>query len=98
MKITAHDRLARVHKGFQPADAYGRIARLIRRFWRSGPSLCTPHAPPPYAARAQRPGSSRNRLHPTLDSALVEPSRGYFPRAVFFFGFGFLVLPVLPGA
>jgi hypothetical protein len=25
-------------------------------------------------------------------------SRGYFPRAVFFFGFGFLVLPVLPGA
>ena len=23
-------------------------------------------------------------------------SRGYFPRAVFFFGFGFLVLPVLP--
>jgi len=27
----------------------------------------------------------------------VDPSRGYFPRAVFFFGFGFLVLPVLPG-
>src|SRR5207302_6856125 len=26
----------------------------------------------------------------------VDPSRGYFPRAVFFFGF--LVLPVLPGA
>jgi hypothetical protein len=25
-------------------------------------------------------------------------SRGYFPRAVFFFGFGFLVFPVLPGA
>jgi hypothetical protein len=25
-------------------------------------------------------------------------SRGYFPRAVFFCGFGFLVLPVLPGA
>ncbi len=25
-------------------------------------------------------------------------SCGYFPRAVFFFGFGFLVLPVLPGA
>src|SRR6266542_2627278 len=25
-------------------------------------------------------------------------SRGYFPRAVFFFGFGFLVLPVLAGA
>src|SRR6266540_1121 len=30
--------------------------------------------------------------------ALGRPSRGYFPRAVFFFGFGFLVLPVLPGA
>ena len=28
----------------------------------------------------------------------VNPSRGYFPRAVFFFGFGFFVLPVLPGA
>jgi len=25
-------------------------------------------------------------------------SRGYFPRAVFFFGLGFLVLPVLAGA
>ena len=27
----------------------------------------------------------------------VDPSRGYFPRAVFFFGLGFLVLPVLAG-
>src|SRR6266540_996463 len=32
------------------------------------------------------------------DSALDDPSRGYFPRAVFFFGFGLLVLPVLAGA
>src|SRR6266511_6121951 len=30
--------------------------------------------------------------------ALGRPSRGYFPRAVFFFGFGLLVLPVLAGA
>src|SRR5438477_8656430 len=28
----------------------------------------------------------------------VDLRRGYFPRAVFFFGFGFLVLPVLAGA
>ncbi len=35
----------------------------------------------------------------TLDSDVrADASRCYFPRAVFFFGFGFLVLPVLPGA
>jgi hypothetical protein len=35
---------------------------------------------------------------PYAGSGCVDPSRGYFPRAVFFFGFGLLVLPVLPGA
>src|SRR5207247_9063237 len=31
-------------------------------------------------------------------SAPGRRSRGYFPRSVFFFGFGFLVFPVLPEA
>jgi hypothetical protein len=37
-------------------------------------------------------------LHRALTRRSGDPSRGYFPRAVFFFGFGFLILPVLPGA
>jgi hypothetical protein len=32
------------------------------------------------------------------NSLPVDFGRGYFPRAVFFFGFGLLVLPDLPGA
>jgi hypothetical protein len=37
-------------------------------------------------------------LKPLAATRSADPSRGYFPRAVFFFGFGFPVLPVLPGA
>jgi CspA family cold shock protein len=50
--------------------------------------------------RVQRPAySSADSGHPTLGTRRSgEPSRGYFPRAVFFFGLGFLVLPVLPCA
>jgi hypothetical protein len=52
-----------------------------------------------HATHAQRRGYGPNRLcAPTLTRRSGEPSRGYFPRAVFFFGSGFLVLPVLPGA
>jgi hypothetical protein len=35
---------------------------------------------------------------PTSNSLPVDFGRGYFPRAVFFFGFGLLVLPDSPGA
>src|SRR6266516_8120460 len=56
---------------------------------------CTPPTPPaPNGGVTARTDS----VHPTLTRRSVDPSRGYFPRAVFFFGFGFLVLPVLPGA
>jgi hypothetical protein len=49
-------------------------------------------APPLQAARVRRPAYSPDSLgapHAGLGS--VDPSRGYFPRAVFFFGFGFLI-------
>jgi hypothetical protein len=35
---------------------------------------------------------------PTPDLPPADSGRGYFPRAVFFFGFGLLALPDLPGA
>jgi hypothetical protein len=44
-------------------------------------------------------GSPRQRLLLFSAAFANEPlSRGYFPRDVFFFGLGLLVLPVLPGA
>ncbi len=50
------------------------------------------------AIRSARP-ELVNPTRLTLDSDVrADASRCYFPRAVFFFGFGFLVLPVLPGA
>src|SRR5207248_11619406 len=42
--------------------------------------------------------SPKNRTNWGSAARSAGPSRGYFPRAVFFFGFGFLALPVLPGA
>ncbi len=54
-------------------------------------------APPPTRpAPNGRVTARTDSVHPTLTRRSVEPSRGYFPRAVFFFGFGFLVLPVVP--
>src|SRR6266542_1060918 len=59
----------------------------------------------PYSARkpTARRRSCVNRIASAWKAAgstprSVDPSRGYFPRAVFFFGFGLLVLPVLAGA
>src|SRR6266852_1061978 len=40
----------------------------------------------------------RGRLRRSVSGRRRKLSRGYFPRAVFFFGLGFLVLPVLAGA
>ena len=53
-----------------------------------------------FAGRSfRRSAAPRSSLRlPTPDSPPVDSGRGYFPRAVFFFGFGLLVLPDLSGA
>jgi hypothetical protein len=63
-----------------------------RQFWHST-RTSAPGWPWPTAAY-----SPDSLGAPYAGLGYVDPSRGYFPRAVFFFGFGFLVLPVLPGA
>jgi hypothetical protein len=82
-----------------------RLGGLIHEYARAHDGrIYAPHAPraaspPPNAVRAQRLGLQPEQTlctpHRTRRSV---PAAGYFPRAVFFFGFGFLVLPVLPGA
>jgi hypothetical protein len=49
----------------------------------------------PFGGGTTETSAGRRRVAP---ASAVGPGRGYFPRAVFFFGFGFGVLPVLPGA
>jgi hypothetical protein len=76
---------------------------------RSARRPLAPHGARRLEGRAARPapGCPRERagLQPGAPACAarwtrrsVDPGRGYFPRAVFFFGFGFVVLPVLSGA
>jgi hypothetical protein len=54
---------------------------------------------PPQAPRAGNLLSGFSALATRMMQRQTEKlSHRYFPRAVFFFGLGFLVLPVLPGA
>ncbi len=64
-----------------------------REFWPSGRTSAPGY---PCPTGGLRPGQPR--CTPCRTRRSVDPSRGYFPRAVFFFGFGLLVLPVLAGA
>jgi hypothetical protein len=58
----------------------------------------------PYGTKNPPNGGEPNRRTPHASRARVlgrrrfPGSRRYFPREIFFFGFGFLVVPVLPGA
>jgi hypothetical protein len=65
-----------------------------RESWHRSGRTSAPGCPCPTAGF--RPGQPR--CTPCWTRRSVDPSRGYFPREVFFFGFGLLVLPVLAGA